>query len=363
MKPEDATTTITDVARVAGVSSATVSRYFNGARVEKRDAIEKAISRLNYRPSFAARSLKTGRSGVIAVIVPDIRNDFFSAIVQGAESVATDDRMVLLVNTGDSRKREERVLDQLLGRVDGVILAPLTEDEEIPSRFRELGLPLVFVDRVTISGAGVSSVIADNAKGGMLATNHFLENGHLRIAMISGPLGTTPGRFRAEGFYEALRARGVETSEDYFIESDFSEEGGYRSMEHLLRLNFPPTAVFTANNLMTLGALRLLRDQGVRVPEEVSVIGFDDISTAELLSPPLTTVARDAFQQGALAMTLMTRLLEEGSSAVVEHSVIDVELVERSSCGPPRSSDSLRPATQLSDSAHAESDHQEKREK
>jgi|TARA_B110000977_G_scaffold14288_1_gene17765 LacI family transcriptional regulator len=363
MKPENATTTITDVARLAGVSSATVSRYFNGARVEKREAIKDAIAQLSYRPSIAARNLKTGRSGLIAVIVPDVTNDFFSAIVQGAESVATNDRMVLLVNTGDSREREEKALDQLLGRVDGVILAPLTEDEEIPSRFRELGIPLVFVDRVTISGAGVSSVIADNAKGAALAANHLLDHGHSRIAMIGGPSGTTPGRFRAEGFGEALSARGAESSGDYFIESDFGEQGGYHSMEQLLRLDPPPTAVFTANNLMTLGALKLLRDRGVGVPQEISLIGFDDIATAELLSPPLTAIARDAFQQGALAMTLVTRLLDEGSTALVEHSVVDVELIERSSCGPPRSNDSLTSATRMFDSADAGSIHKEKREK
>jgi LacI family transcriptional regulator len=343
-KPEESTATITDVARLAGVSSATVSRYFNGARVQNPEAIDAAVSQLNYRPSLAARSLKTGRSGVIAIIVPDITNDFFSSLVRGAESVADEDRMVLLVNTGDSREREEKALGQLFGRVDGAILAPLTEDEDIPSRFRELGLPLVFVDRVTRSEESVSSVLADNAGGAKLATDHLADHGHTRIAMIGGPLGTTPGRYRAEGFRDALAARGIELPEAYFVESDFSEAGGYRSMDHLLRLRPAPTAVFTANNLLTLGALRLLRERGVQIPEQMSIIGFDDISTAELLCPPLTTIARDAFYQGAKAMELMTKLLDKGSSTVVERSIVEVRLIERESCGAPRSTDSSLPS-------------------
>ena len=362
-KPEVSPTKITDVARMAGVSSATVSRYFNGAKVEKHAAIERAISALKYRPSLAARSLKTGRSGAIAVIVPDIANDFFSSIVQGAESVVDEGRMVLLVNTGDSREREEQVLGQLFGRVDGVILAPLTEDEDVPSRFRELGLPLVFVDRVTRSGAGVSSVIADNAGGAKLATHHLLDLGHTRIAMIGGPLRTTPGRYRAEGYREALQDRGNDLGDRYFIESDFSELGGYFAMEELLRRTPAPTAVFTANNLMTLGALRLLRDRGVSIPEQMSIIGFDDIDTAELLNPPLTTIARDAFEQGVKAMQLMSKLLGKGSTSVVEHAMVDVRLMERASCAGPRREDTILPPTHMFDSAHAESSHQEKREK
>lgn len=361
MKPEDSTATITDVARLAGVSSATVSRYFNGARVEKRQAIENAIDELNYRPSLAARSLKTGRLGVIAVIVPDITNDFFATLVQGAESVANEDRTVLLVNTGDSREREEKALGQLFGRVDGVILAPLTEDEDIPSRFRKLGLPLVFVDRVTRSAEGVSSVLADNAGGAKLAINHLVDHGHTRIAMIGGPLGTTPGRYRAEGFSEALSLRGITVPEEFFIESDFSETGGYESMDQLIRLTSPPTAVFTANNLLTLGALRLMRDRGVAVPEQMSIIGFDDIRTAELLCPPLTTIARNAFEQGAQAMELMTQLLEKTSSSVVEHSMVGVELIERSSCAKPRTSEAIITTQQTFGSARVGPNHKEEK--
>jgi DNA-binding LacI/PurR family transcriptional regulator len=363
MTPTESPTKITDVARLAGVSSATVSRYFNGANVEKHAAIEKAVATLHYRPRLAARSLKTGKSGAIAVIVPDITNDFFSSIVQGAESVVGEDRMVLLVNTGDSREREAQVMEQLFGRVDGVILAPLTEDEELPSRFQELGLPIVFVDRVTKSGLGVSSVLADNVGGARLAAEYLLDLGHTHIAMISGPVRTTPGRQRAKGYFDALKERSLDLPREYFVESDFTESGGYFAMDKVLGLSPTPTAVFVANNLMTLGALRLMRDRNVSIPSQMSVIGFDDIDTAELLNPPLTTIARNAFEQGAIAMQLMTRLLEEGSDVVAERSMVNVRLVERASCAKPRRDATILSTTQMFDSTHPESNHQEKREK
>lgn len=363
MTPTESPTKITDVARMAGVSSATVSRYLKGANVEKHAAIEQAVATLNYRPSLAARSLKTGKSGAIAVIVPDITNDFFSSIVQGAESVVGEDRMVLLVNTGDSREREEQVLEQLFGRVDGAILAPLTEDEELPSRFQELGLPLVFVDRVTESGVGVSSVLADNVGGARLAAEYLLNLGHTQVAMIGGPLRTTPGRLRAKGFFDTLKERKLNLPPGYFVESDFTESGGYFAMDEILGLSPTPTAVFVANNLMTLGALRLMLDRHVSIPSQMSVIGFDDIDTAELLNPPLTTIARNAFEQGAKAMQLMKRILEEGSDTVVEHSMVNVRLVERASCAKPRRYETILSPTQMFDSTQPESNHQEKREK
>lgn len=136
------TVTITDVAKHVGVSVATISRHLSGFTVRNEEKIRQAIIDLNYRPSAAARNLKSGRTGIIAIVVPDITNPFFASIVEGAESAVGDDRMILLVNTGDSREREEKALTQLFGRVDGVIMAPLTEDEEGPSFFSQFGLLL-----------------------------------------------------------------------------------------------------------------------------------------------------------------------------------------------------------------------------
>jgi DNA-binding LacI/PurR family transcriptional regulator len=242
--------------------------------------------------------------------------------------------MILLVNTGDSRQREEKALAQLFGRVDGVIMAPLTEDEEGPSFFSQFGLPIVFVDRVTQDGEKFSTALTDNSKGASIATNHLISLGHRKIAMISGPLSTTPGKKRADGFKASLKESGLAC--EYFVESDFSEEGGYAAMCALLEREDAPTAVFTANNLMTIGALHALRDRGVAVPDQISIIGFDDLDFAQLINPPLTVIARDARLQGAQAMELMIKQLTSGASTQPEHSMVDVQLIERGSCAPPR---------------------------
>jgi LacI family transcriptional regulator len=328
------TVTITDVAKHVGVSVATISRHLSGFTVRNEERIRQAIIELNYRPSAAARNLKSGRTGIIAIVVPDITNPFFASIVEGAEGAVGEDRMILLVNTGDSRQREEKALSQLFGRVDGVIMAPLTEDEDGPSFFSQFGLPIVFVDRVTQDGEKFSSALTDNSKGASIAVNHLIGLGHRKIAMISGPLSTTPGKKRADGFIASLKESDL--SIDYFIESDFSEEGGYAAMCTLLEQDDAPTAVFAANNLMTIGALHALRDRGVRVPDQISIIGFDDLDFAELINPPLTVIARDARLQGALAMELMIKQLTTGASTPTEHSMVDVQLIERGSCAPPR---------------------------
>lgn len=335
------TVTITDVAKRAGVSVATISRYLSGFSVRNAEEIREVIHQLNYRPSAAARNLKSGRTGIIAIVVPDITNPFFASIVEGAESAVGDDRMVLLVNTGALREREEKALSQLFGRVDGVIMAPSTEDEVAPAFFSQFGLPIVFVDRVTRDGERFSSVLAENEKGARLATEHLIGHGHTQIAMIAGPQSTTPGKRRADGFRQAMEIAHFEISQELFIESDFTEAGGYQAMKELLALSSPPTAVVTANNLMTIGALRALGEAQVRVPEEISLISFDDFDFATLMNPPISVISRDARMQGSQAMELMIRQLDCNEATTPEHSMVDVQLVERGSCAPPRGSHNI----------------------
>lgn len=330
------TVTITDVAKHVGVSVATVSRYLSGLTVRNAEEIRDAISELNYRPSAAARNLKSGRTGIIAILVPDITNPFFASIVEGAEAAVGEDRMVLLVNTGSTLEREEKALSQLFGRVDGVIMAPISEEHGAPSFFSQFGLPIVFVDRVTRDGERFSAVLAENTRGAELATRHLIDHGHRQIAIISGPQISTPGKKRTEGFTSAMKAAKIPLIEDFIIESDFTEEGGAQAMRELLRLASPPTAVFIANNLMTIGALRTLKAAGISIPEDISVVGFDDHHFAEIINPPITVISRDARQQGARAMELMIEQLESGAAANPEHSMVDVHLIERGSCGSPR---------------------------
>jgi LacI family transcriptional regulator len=327
---------INDVARRAGVSPATVSRYLRGQRVRSEDAIRAAIKECDYWPTAAARSLRSGVHYAIAVVVPDITNPFFAALVKGIESVfQAGPYSVLLANTDESSELEDTLLADLVRRVDGVILAPATEQDETPLLVREAGLPVVFVDR-ELKGASFDSILVDNVDGARQAARHLLDLGHRRIAMISGPLNTTPGRGRYEGFVAELADHGIELDDQYCKVADFREKGGYDAMLHLLALTERPTAVFAANNVMTMGALRALHSMRVQVPGEMSIVGFDDLDLATILRPPLTIIDRPMVQQGVLAARLLLTRLIDHSTEEPQRVVLPVRLVERGSTAPPR---------------------------
>lgn len=332
--------TITDVAERVGVSVATVSRFLSGFNVRQEEAIRSAIIELNYRPSAAARNLKSGRTGTLAVIVPDITNPFFASVVKGIEQAAGDDHMVLLVNTNNIKAREEQVLGALFGRVDGVILVPVIEEDEGPSFFSKFGLPIVLVDRITHDGESFDSVLADNAGGARMATEHLISHGHTNIAIISGPLSTTPGKLRHDGFIQTMKSAHLPVEKTFVIEADFSQEGGFNAMRQLLNGEERPTAVFSANNLMTIGALEAIRESGLRIPEDISIIGFDDFEMASLITPPLTVIARDAEAQGREAMEILISTISSKKQVSTQHRTIPVQLVERGSCATPRSGSS-----------------------
>ena len=302
-------TTIGDVARRAGVSVSSVSRYVHGEHVRTAVAIEEAITALGFRPSHAAQSLKLGRTMTIALVVPDVTNPFFAAVVRGAETITAEEGYtVLLANTDESQDRERVVLDGLIGRVDGVLLAPASEDDENPLMLRRAGLPVVFIDRSTHTADGqpdVDTVLVDNRGGTRAAVQHLVTHGHRRIAIVSGPTGSTPGRERLDAFRAGLTEHGLPLPDEYVQFGGFREHGGREAMQRLLALPDRPTAVFVANNVMTIGALHALQAAGVRVPDEVSIIGFDDHPFAGLLAPPLTVVDRPMEEQGRVAMHLL----------------------------------------------------------
>lgn len=324
--------TIADVARRAGVSATTVSRFLSGQSVRAADVIGAAIRDLDYRPSPVARSLRSGRTGSIAVIVPDVTNPFFAAVVKGAEAVARQDNYNLfLYNTDESVDREADVLADLVGRVDGLILAPTEESDQAPLRAQQAGLPVVFLDREIDGSPMFDTVLVDNAGGSRRAADHLLDLGHRRIAIVNGAPHSTPGRQRREGFLAALKSRGVEPPEGYQEYGDFREERAYQAVMRLLALEHPPTALYVANNMMTVGALRALHDIGVRVPDQLSIVGFDDLQLAALLFPPLTVVDRPMEEQGALAMRLLLRRLRETRDSAPRRIVLETKLLVRGS--------------------------------
>lgn len=327
--------TIHDVAKRSAVSPATVSRFLRGERVRREDAVRQAISELGYRPTAAARTLRSGVHYAIAVIVPDVSNPFFGAVVKGMESVLRGGPYSLfLSNTDESSELERDVIAHVLGRVDGIVLAPATEQDENPLRLIEAGVPVVFVDRELADGS-VDSVLVDNLEGGRLAARHLAQLGHRDVAMISGPLNTTPGRGRYEGFVDGLREAGIEMAKRYLEVSDFRESGGHAAMLRLLALAQRPTAVFCANNLMAIGALKALASMRVEVPGEISIIGFDDLDLAPLMRPPLTVINRPSVEQGAIAARMMLNLLADPVPHRPQRVVLPVHLLQRASTASP----------------------------
>lgn len=328
--------TITDVAERAGVSRTTVSRHLRGHRVRAAEAIRDAIAALEFEPNPVARSLKSGMTRAIGIVVPDVTNPYFAAVVKGIETVARQERYrMYLANTDESVERENEVLAGLAGLVDGLILAPATEQDKTPLALRRAGIPVVFIDREIEGGAGFDSVLVDNAGGAAAAVQHLVSLGHERIGFMSGPRDTTPGRGRYEGFQAALLAAGLEPEPGLLHDGDFRQESGYQGALRLLALERPPTAIFTANNLMSIGALRAFHDMGVRLPDDLSFVGFDDLDLGELLAPPLTVVDRPTEEQGALAARLLLNRLGGRAGAGPSRVVLQTRLLVRGSSAAP----------------------------
>ncbi|KHK96204.1 hypothetical protein LK09_16365 [Microbacterium mangrovi] len=328
--------TIQDVATAAGVSTASVSRYLAGQTVRAATDIARAVDELGYQPNVSARNLRTGRHAAIGVIVPDVTNPFFAALIKGIEQEArTAGLQILLGNSDEDLEQENALIGELSQRTDGIIIAPLVEDGRSAEDVARLRLPVVFVDRESRERRDVDRVMVDNLEGTRLAVAHLAALGHERIAFIGGPLSSTPGRERHAGFRASMAARGMPVDEALVVVADFRESGGHDAMRALWRSR--PTAVFVANNLMTIGALRALDELQVRVPADISVVGFDDLSFAPLLRPPLTVVRRPEVEQGATAARLLLDRIgaEPGADPVI--LTLPVELVVRgSTAGPPR---------------------------
>jgi LacI family transcriptional regulator len=326
------------VARAAGVSRATVSRFLNGRRVRARAAVESAITETGFSLNHTARSLKSGQTRSIGVVVPDVSNPFFAQAVRGIEVSSRDDRYnIFLCNTDESAARQEEVLDSLIGRVDAVILAPATESTAVPRALDVMRVPVVLLDREFADRSLYDSVLVDNEGGAEAAARYLAQLGHRRIALVSGPLSATPGRTRHEGFLRALQAEGIAVPADYLCIGDFRELSGYLAAKSLINLDEPPTALFVANNLMAVGALKALRESRVRVPDDLSFVSFDELELGELLEPRLTTVTRPTVEQGALAASLLAERLRGEAPASPRRCVLETRLSVRESCSPPSS--------------------------
>lgn len=330
------TATIIQVAARARVSIATVSRVFADAeRVshELRERVQMAAAQLGYQPSRVARNLRVGTSLTIGVVIPDVQNPFFTGIVRGIERVLLEaGYMLLLGNSDETPEREARMLATLRAEgVAGIVFVPIASKTHVYDRLANSPFPIVAVDRLP-AGLRIDLVTVNNTQASRRAVEHLIALGHTDIALIGGPQPHSTARERQQGYRLALRAAHIPARAALTQQGDFREQGGYASMQALLALPAPPTAVFVANNLMTLGALRALHEAGKRIPHDIALIGFDDMPWATSLSPPLTAVAQPAHELGATAAELLLARIADPQRSV-RHVVLETQLVIRASCG------------------------------
>jgi LacI family transcriptional regulator len=305
--------TIFDVARQAGVSTSTVSRVMNGNdRVDPRLAarVTRVARELNYRPNQTARGLRLRQNRVWALVISDIRTGpFFADVVRGVEDVAYEAGYAMfLCNTDEDPAKEAGYLELAIAEnVAGVILTPSSPSTDLASLF-EAGIHVVVADR-KLPGHRADTVVGDNVAGAMRGVEHLLQNGYRRVACITGPLSTTTGSERLVGYRLALEQAGAAAEDSLVRAADFREQGGYQSMQELLEREPRPDAVFVANNRMAAGALQAIEEAKLAIPDEIGVVGFDEISWTNLLRTALTTVTQPAYDLGhESARLLLSRL-------------------------------------------------------
>ena len=328
-----------DVARLAGVSTSTVSAVVNGnvfVSPRRKASVQKAMAALDYQPDAIARSLKTGKSNVVGIIVPDITNAFYPELVRGAEDAAAKaGYSVLLCDSSENCRNEENHLNALFSRrVDGILLACCANSRahESPARRR---FPLVYMDRVPSAGADCS-IATDNVHAGYMAAKHLIDLGHQRIAIVAGYLGLSPHHDRLEGLRKAMQEFHLPILEEYLVAGGIQVEDGTAAGQALLSLPVPPTAIMASNSKLLLGVMQAITEKHLKMPGNISVLGFDDHLWNRYFHPALTAVAQPMHEMGRGAFELLMQMIEPGPGHEFhgKHIRLAAELRVRKSTGP-----------------------------
>jgi DNA-binding LacI/PurR family transcriptional regulator len=327
-------TTLKDIARECKVDVATVSRALNevyGVHKETRKKVLAAAVRLNYRPNRIAKGLATGRSHTLAMVISDIRNPFFAELARGAEDAAYQAGYdLVLCNSDLSPSKQMRYIHSLLEkRVEGILMNTVAglspaEQEELSCS----GVPIVLLNRPPASIRGFSTVLADNYEGGYLAGSYLIQCGHRVIGHLTGRREHGNLAERAKGFQKAVEGAKATA---LIMRGHHSSEGAYELMMKLLSQRKDITAVFAANDAMAFGAIRAVFTAGLRVPDDISIIGFDNVDLAGIIRPPLTTVHQPKYEMGCAAVEILLRQSARPDSSMPEHRLLEVKLVVRES--------------------------------
>jgi LacI family transcriptional regulator len=327
--------TIKDVSQAAGLSTATVSRVLAGFEEVSEDARQRvfqAAKALNYQPNRNARNLRMSTTSKIGVVISDIQNPFFGSVVRGIEKITIkDDYTIILGNSDEDPVREKKLIAMLLEEgVAGIILVPTNMNAESYNSLSGSGTPFVVIDR-RLPIPDLDMVLVNGAAGAQMAVDHLVGLGHHKISFVGGMKHLSVMSEREAGYLAALRKHNLPFVAEYLRQGNNRQDGGYAAVCDLLSLSQPPTAILIANNMMTLGGLQAIHELGLEIPDQVSLVGFDDMDWAASLRPPLTVVAQPAYEMGETAATL---LLERIQTPELAHKmiVLNTSLIVRASC-------------------------------
>jgi LacI family transcriptional regulator len=330
--------TLEDIGRLAGVSRSTVSRVINNhpsVKPSVRERVEEVIRRTGYTPNVAARSLVSGRSGVIGLVIPSrvhalFEDPYFSRLIQGISTASNQAGNTLSLFLFQNEEEEGALYPRVVtsGFLDGLIITATRMADPLLARMAGGEIPVVMIGRPDVGG--LSYVDADNRGGAQMAATHLIELGYERIALLGAPVSTTAGVDRLNGFIEGLALHGRALHPSLRVDGDYSEASGYRGMLELIPRR--PDAVFVASDTMAVGALRALREAAIRVPHDMAIVSFDGLPASEKAVPPLTTIRQPVADTGARAVRMLNDLVT-GAARAPMVEIMPVELVIRESSG------------------------------
>lgn len=329
--------TLSDVAAAAGVSRTTVSRYLSGSITlpqTTRDRIDSAILALDYRPNLLAKRLSTGRAEAIGLVTPEIDNPFFARLAAAVEAEADKHGYAVNLSStqGDPAREMAAIRRMRDGHVDGMVLITGRPDDGRLARHLVQDDKVVLLDE-DVPGVGLCRVFARNEQGAYLATRHLIEAGHRHIAFLGGPPGLMSVRERWDGFARAMGEAGLSIAPEDVHLRDYSRAFGEEAARRILARSPRPTAIFASSDYLAIGVLTAFHKAGVRVPEDISLVGFDDMPFADLLNPPLTTIRQPVARMGRIAFQLLLALMTGQPAAPLTR--LPVELITRGSVAPP----------------------------
>jgi DNA-binding LacI/PurR family transcriptional regulator len=332
--------TATDVAAKLGISAMTVSRALNNrphVDEETRMKVIRTARSLGYSPNHIAKSLVLKKTQTIGVVVPEITHSFFPEAIRGIEEITyrAGYHLILTYSAEDARRERDAILTLESKRVDGILIsmAQGVEDYEVYKHLIRVGIPVVFFDRC-VHRIGASCVSIDDEESAKRITLHLIDHGYKRIAHLSGPQRVSIGRARLRGFKKALVTGKLEYHKELIAESGFQEGGGYEAMKKLLSLprRLYPRAVVSVNDPAAFGAIKAIEEHGLRIPDDIAIVGFSDDIRASLMPTPLTTVRQPAYELGKRAAQKLLELIE-GTSRRIDEIIVNTDQVIRKSCG------------------------------